>query len=95
MSLKSTSKVAAFAVISFLASTGYAAAGVLDPIINLLNDIVSDLSTLVTAVGVLAFIVAIIMMMFGQGNAWKLMVVAFLIVLAANAQSIVSSISGV
>lgn len=87
--------IATLATITIFASTGYAAAGVLDPIINLLNDIVSDLSVLVTVIGVVAFIVAIIMMMFGQGNAWKLMVVAILIVLAANAQDIVASISGV
>jgi len=83
------------ALVILMASTGMASAQVLDPIISLAQSLFSDLSTLVTVVGGIAFIAGVIMMMFGQGNAWKLALVAFLIVVGVNAGDIVSSISGV
>ena len=70
-----------------------ASAGILDPIIDFFEDVLGDVETLITIVGALAFIVGLIMMMFGQSNAWRIMVIAVVIVIAANARTIVGALS--
>jgi len=41
-----------------------------------------------------AFIIAVIMMMFGMSNAWKIAGAAILFIIAVNAQNIIAALSG-
>ena len=77
---------------TLIAAATPASAGILDPIISFLEDVLSDVESIITVVGALAFIIALIMMMFGQSNAWKIAVIAVVIVLAANARTIVGAL---
>ena len=82
------------AAVILMSSTGFASAGVLDPLINLFTDALTDLTTLITIVGSIALIIAIFAMMFGVGNAWKIAVAAALLIIAVNIPGIVTTIQG-
>lgn len=91
MTLRNIAPLALALATALLISSGTANAAILDPITDLVTEIVGDLQGMVTVLGALALIVGLIMMLFGQGNAWKLAVVGVVIVIMANAQDIVSS----
>jgi len=57
-------------------------------------DIFTDISTFLTTIGAIAFIIAVIMMMFGMSNAWKIAGAAILFIIAVNAQNIIAALSG-
>ena len=77
----------------FALTAGPASAAILDPVIDFFTDILADITTLISIVGAVAVIVGLIMMMFGRGNAWQVMIIGVVIVLAANAQDIVAALT--
>ena len=84
--------ISAFLVL--VASTGFASAEILDPVIALVEDIRDDTLLLITIGAVVAIVLSVIGMMFGVGHAGKIAMVAIAIVIAVNAQTIVDSIGG-
>jgi hypothetical protein len=84
--------ISAFFVL--FASTGFASAEILDPVIALVEDIRDDTILLITVAAVIAVVVGVVGMMFGMAHAGKVAMVAIAIVIAVNAQTIVDSIGG-
>ena len=75
-------------------STMPAHAIILDPVIDFVTDILADLQTLVTIIAVVVFIISGIAAWFGAANAGRLAFLAILIAVVANAEDIVSAITG-